>query len=191
MDIRAYAWERRRRIDTKNRRSIFRAAIVFAWAFAPWAGLAGEAKHSVITIEFIETHDRLDPDPKAGISRSVKIEATLSGDGQVHENDVSGFGRGKKHNPGWSENENDEKLGDTSSKVVWRVEGPHKLQRLVVGKQFLTVADVDVGQDGSCSVQIKYLLQKGYSEVIMRRRDNGEFAKFSLPRVLSSSCSIQ
>lgn len=156
------------------------------------AATARDGKETQITINFTETHDRLDPDPRPGITRAVTIEATLSGNGQVHENNSDFVGGGRRHRAnGMRQGENDEKLGDTATKVVWRVDGPHKLQRLLVGKQFIMVAEVEVGDGASCSVDIKYLLQKGYTDVVMKRRDNGEMAKFSLPRVLNSSCSIR
>jgi len=39
-------------------------------------------------------------------------------------------------------------------------------------------------------VQIKYLLQKGYSDIITPRADNGQLAHSSLPKLISAQCSI-
>ena len=184
-----------RRGGPRRRKLALGALLVAAGcALASPAATAGDAKETQITINFVETHDRLDPDPRPGITRSATIEATLSGNGQIHENNADYIkGNAKRNKPGngMRQGENDEKLGDTATRVVWRVDGPHKLQRLLVGKQFIMVAEIEVVQDASCSVEIKYLLQKGYTDVVMRRRDNGELAKFSLPKVLNSSCSIR
>lgn len=161
-----------------------------AWALAPLASLAAPQNETVITIDYQETHDRLDPDPRSGFLRDVEIEATLSPNGGMHDN-FRKVWRGRKHRTEEAEKEHDEKLGDASSRVVWRVEGPHELQRLEVGRQFIVVVNVTIEPDGKCSVDVKYDLQKGYTDVIFRRRSTGELARFSLPKVLSSSCSIK
>ncbi len=52
------------------------------------------------------------------------------------------------------------------------------------------MADIEIFGENSCTVQIKYLLQKGYSDIINPRVDNGELAHFSLPKLVSAQCSI-
>jgi hypothetical protein len=150
---------------------------------------ADETLAAHFTIHFVETHDRLDPDPIAGISRAVTIEAVLTHDGHVHEANTAEVRRGRYF--ATDRGQNDAQLGDTSARAVWRVEGANKLQRLVVGKQFIAIADVEIGKAGTCSVQVKFVLEKGFGDVVMRRRDNGQMARFSQPRVTSASCSIQ
>ena len=186
-----YCGGRGRWVDTMGRISALGGLMLTVWPLTSAVCRAGEPKETVISIDFAESHDRLDPDPRPDILRNVHIEATLSPNGQVHESLVATVGGRKRRMAIMNENEQDAKLGDASPKIVWRVEGPHKLQRLVVGQQFLTMFDVEIGSDAACSVQIKYLQQKGYSGVIMRRSDNGELAHFSLPKVLNSSCSIR
>ena len=56
---------------------------------------------------------------------------------------------------------NSKALGDNSARVVWHVLGPHQLRRIFAGKQYLMLSDIEISGESSCSVQIKYLLQKG------------------------------
>lgn len=53
------------------------------------------------------------------------------------------------------------------------------------------MTDIEISGENSCSVQIKYLLRRGYSGIISKRADNGELAHFSLPKLVSSQCSIR
>ena len=85
----------------------------------------------------------------------------------------------------------DASLGESGSIVSWRVQGPHSLQRIGEGKQFIVIMKFDVGDNKNCTVGVKYLLQKGKTDVIERRDDNGEDARFTLSRVISASCSIE
>ena len=87
--------------------------------------------------------------------------------------------------------QNSEALGDNSARVVWHVLGPRQLRRIFAGRQFLMMMDIEILGENSCSVQIRCLLQKGYTDIITKRADNGEPAHFSLPKVVSSQCSIR
>ncbi len=174
------------------------AVIGFGCLLTPLFIVPGMAGETHITINFTETHDRLGPDPHPGIFHAAVIEATLTADGHVREHNVdsvNSVGRrkvgGNYKGLGMKESENEEKLGNESANVVWHVKGQNKLERLLVGQQFLMMTDIEIGEGSSCTVEIKYLLQKGHSEVIMRRRDTGEMAPFTLPKVVNSSCSIQ
>ena len=153
---------------------------------APPAPLAGPTGDTVIQIDFVETHDRLPPDEWPGIVAKHQIVATLSAGNQVTENNQTIVGRRNFVKQG----QNSESLGDNSAKVVWHVLGPHQLQRIFAGRQYLMMADIDISGQ-SCGVRIKWLLQKGYSDIITRRADNGEFAHFSLPKLVSAQCSIR
>ena len=52
------------------------------------------------------------------------------------------------------------------------------------------ITDIQISGENACSVQIKYLLQKGYGDIVNTRADNGELAHFSLPKVVSAQCTI-
>lgn len=149
---------------------------------------AGSTSETIIEIDFTETHDRLPPDERTGIIGQHTVVATLSADNRVSENNQAIFGRRKRQFA--RQGQNSETLGDNSAKVVRRVLGPHQLRRIFAGRQFLMMTDIEIAGN-SCSVQIKYLLQKGYSDTIGRRADTGELARFSLPKVVSSQYSIR
>ena len=144
---------------------------------------------AVIAIEYVEFHDRLDPDPKANITARHQIVATLAADSHVSERTETLVGRGKRVFA--RQEENSGSLGDNSAWAVWRVLGPHKLERLFAGHGFLLKIDVDVGPGDACSVQVNYLLQNGFTAVMTRRADTGQPARVSLPKVVSAQCSIQ
>jgi hypothetical protein len=163
---------------------------VLAGAFAllpgPVASAASPTGDTVIQIDFTETHDRLPRDERLGIVGQHQIVATLTADNRVSESVRAEFGRRSFVKQG----QNSEALGDNSAKVVWHVLGPHQLRRIFVGRQFLMMTDIEISGENSCSVQIKYLLRKGYGDIINTRADNGELAHFSLPKLVSAQCSI-
>jgi hypothetical protein len=164
-------------------------AILRAYVFlAALMGVPSSAlADTSIRIAFVETHDRKPPDERLGIVRSHEIDATLSGN-HVSENSQS-VGGGRKHR-NVKYGSNSEALGDEKAAVTWRVVGPHALRRFLAGRQFLQVIDVSVRSDGGCDATVRYLLQKGYDDIISRRADNGELAHFTLPTVTSTECKI-
>jgi hypothetical protein len=161
--------------------------IVIAALFCRSVSKAASTGDTVIQIDFVETHDRLTPDERPGISAQHQIVATLSGN-RVSENNQTVINR--RRGALVRQGQNSEALGDNSARAVWRVLGPHALRRIFAGKQYLTMTDVEISGDKACSVQIKYLLQKGYNDIITTRADNGELAHFSLPKLVSAECSI-
>ena len=181
--------------DSRTQSRLGRKATCFLLAGAvaalsgPPAIAAGPTGDTVIQIDFAETHDRLTPDIRPGIVAQHQIVATLSANNQVSESNQTIVGR--RMRTFVKQGQNSEALGDNSARVVWHVLGPHHLRRIFAGKQFLMMADIEISGESSCSVQMRYLLQKGYSEIISKRADNGEFANFSLPKVVSSQCSIR
>ena len=153
----------------------------------PISSRAESTSETVIQIDFVETHDRLAPDERPGIVAQHQIVATLSGN-RVSENNQTVINRRRVALV--RQGQNSEALGDNSARAVWRVLGPHALRRIFAGKQYLTMTDVEISGDKACSVQIKYLLQKGYNDIITTRADNGELAHFSLPKLVSAECTI-
>ncbi len=146
--------------------------------------IARSAGDTVIQIDFVETHDRLTPDVRPGIVAQHQIVATLTADHRVSESNQALVGRRRK-NPDVHPEQNSEALGDNSAQAVWHVLGPHQLRRIFVGGQYLMMADVEIGAGNSCKVQIKYLLQKGYTEIITNRGNNGPLFHSSLPKVIA------
>jgi hypothetical protein len=170
-----------------DKQSFWLIAVMIAALPCPSASKSGSTSDTVIQIDFVETHDRLTPDERPGIVAQHQIVATFSGNRVSEDNQtVINKRRGALIRQG----KNSEALGDNSARAVWHVLGPHSLRRVFVGKQYLTMTDVEVSGDKACSVQIKFFLQKGYSDIITTRADNGELAHFSLPKLVSEECSI-
>jgi hypothetical protein len=170
-----------------TKRTSSRLPLVVVALFCPSAPNAGSTNDTVIQIDFVEIHDRLTPDQRPGIAAQHQIVATLSGS-RVSENNQTVINR--RRGLLVRQGQNSETLGDNSARAVWHVLGPHSLRRIFAGKQYLMMTDIEISGGNACNVQIKYLLQKGYSDIINRRADNGEPAHFSLPRVVSAECSI-
>jgi hypothetical protein len=155
----------------------------------PITSKAQSTGDTVIQVDFVETHDRLAPDERPGIVAQHQIVATLSAGNRVSENNETVINR-RRRGSLVRQGQNSEALGDNSARAVWRVLGPHSLRRIFAGKQYLMVTDIQISGENGCNVQIKYLLQRGYSDIINRRADNGEPAHFSLPKLVSAQCSI-
>ena len=175
-------------MSTTLRRQGFALAASIAALTAESCSPAHAAGDTTIEINFVETHDRLPPDERLGIVGRHQIVATLTADNRVSENNQIVFGRKRAL---VKQGQNSESLGDNSARAVWHVLGPHQLRRIFAGRQHLTMMDVAIGEGNSCSVEIKFLLQKGYSDIVSKRADNGELAHFSLPKLVSSQCSIR
>ncbi len=168
--------------------SVLFAAALVSLLGAP-AFAAGSAGDTVIEIDYIDTRDRLPPYEVRGIVVRNQVVATLSAANRVSEENEHIVQAPKQTFV--TSAHNGATLGDNSARVVWRVLGPHRLRRIFAGQQFIMLTDIEISGERACSVQIKYLLQKGYADMITRRADNGELGHFSLPKVLSSQCSIR
>jgi hypothetical protein len=183
----AEAGPKRRRATRAGTRAL---APLFVVALAVGATAPTSAKaDTLLTIEYVETHDRLDPDPRAGIVVRHEIEATLTADNHVAEREQRQTG-GRKQ-VFFNQLESRGALGDNSAWATWRVLGPHKLERLFAGRGFLLKIDVDIGADNACSVDVAYLLQAGATAMVTRRLDTGDPARISHPKLLSAQCSIR
>jgi len=180
------------KVAGRSRVSAARRALVLvpAAAFPVWAAQPAPAEaDTTLTIEYVETHDRLDPDPKPGITVRHTLEATLSAGNHVVENDRREVGGRKRVFVAHGQNQG--ALGDNTAWATWRVIGPHQLERLFAGHGFLLKIDVETGPADACAVTVAYLLQAGFTSVMSRRADTGEPARISLPKVVSAQCSIR
>jgi hypothetical protein len=166
-------------------------AVAITTLFFPFGSKAESSGDTVIQIDFVETHDRLTPEERPGIVAQHQIVATLAASNQVSENNQTVVGGRRRRGLLIVQGQNSEALGDNSARAAWHVLGPHQLRRIFAGKQYLMLTDVEITGDNACNVQIKYLLQKGYSDIINKRADNGELAHFSLPKLISAQCSIR
>jgi hypothetical protein len=171
------------------------AGVALALALGVGSPRAHAENRTVIRVTVVETKDRLPPDPLPGIERRHDLVATLSGKNQVSEKGdsvrIDAGGAHKRHAPPPLSEENSAVMGDESGRVVWHVLGERKLQRIRVGDQFLTIMNIEIDSENRCQIEVKYLEQKGFTDVVIKRPDNGEMAHFTLPRLVSATCSIE
>lgn len=155
-------------------------------------------KQTVIHVEIDEKHDRLGPEPLQDVEWVHKFTITLTGQNKVTESQVNtpvGTARGPC-NPArcaqlTSTYQRNAALGESDTKVVWQVLGPKKLRRIATGQQFIVMFDIEIDKSDNCHIDAKYLKQSGFVDVVMKRADTGEMTHFTLPRLVSASCSIQ
>jgi hypothetical protein len=171
-----------------SRNFLFLTVVITALS-CPSASKSGSISDTVIQIDFVETHDRLTPDERPGIVAQHQIVATLSAGNRVSEDNETVINR-RRRGSLVKQGENSEALGDNSARAVWHVLGPHSLRRIFAGKQYLMITEIETAGEKECAVQIRYLLQRGYTDIINTRADNGELAHFSLPKLISAQCSI-
>jgi hypothetical protein len=153
---------------------------------------------TVIKAEVEETHDRLTPDQEFGIQWVRVYVISLSGKNNVSETIRSRFMGSssstsrmsiKRHVSRGGEIQRSGLFGENDGQVVWHVVGEHKLQRIAIGKQYLMMMEITI-DGGTCQIDAKFLLQTGYTDVIMRR-GGGEEEHFTLPHVERASCTIE
>jgi hypothetical protein len=156
------------------------------------SGSAQDNKPVMIEATVMSVHDRLPPHEVRGVVVEEHYKVRLTGGSKVEEEwstrpiatnsgaiNIGGFsGTGSSA------------LGEGGQHVVWKVLGAHRLQRVSEGRQFIEILDFEVREPHECSVQAKFSLEKGKTVMIVRRRDNGQFAEFSINRVMSATCSI-
>ena len=149
------------------------------------SGQPAAAHPTVIHATVDETHIRLPPYFLPNIEWIDEYTFTLSGKNHVSEKEIDKA----VHGP-----EIDVERGGSfggSGSVVWHVLSPNKLERIKLGAQFIITMDLEIGEDKSCRIAVKYLLQTGHADVVMMRADNGTMAHFTLPSVKRAACSIE
>jgi hypothetical protein len=155
--------------------------------------LAEDNKPLIIQATVTSVHDRLPPYEVRNIVVEERFRFRLTGGSKVEEEwssrpvasesgaiDIGGFSGARSS-----------ALGEGGQHVAWKVLDAHRLQRISEGMQFIHILDFDIREPHECTLQARYLLEKGKTAMITRRRDNGQFAEFSINRVTSATCSIQ
>jgi hypothetical protein len=170
----------------------------FIVVFCASGALAQSEKKTVIQIKIDEKHDRLTPDLEQDIEWLHQVTITLSGKNAINEVGKNEFLGSPQHpaSPGLqarlaSEFERDSALGQSGGKVVWQVLGPKKLRRIWEGKQMISIYDIEISGANNCRIMVKNLLQKGFPYLIAKRAGTDREEHFSLPRLVSASCSIE
>ena len=156
------------------------------------AALAQDAKPTIIHAKIISTHDRLPPNPILDQVILEEFTFTLSGKNHVEEQHTFGPISDANH-PSLNmlqKGNSRATLGEGGSMITWRVLGPHKLQRIAEGMQFIVIINIDINDARECRIDANYILQKGRKAIIARRIDNGELHEFSLNKVREATCWV-
>jgi hypothetical protein len=145
--------------------------------------------------KIISTHDRLPPAEVRGIIVERDFRIRIFGKNSIDEEwTATALSNANNHhlNLPPQTGHGGRTLGEEDATVVWRVAGPHSLQRISQGKQFAMVLNFDVDdKNRTCKLNAKFALEVGKKSVILRRADNGQLAEFTLDRVLSAACSVE
>jgi hypothetical protein len=154
----------------------------------------GDDAPLVISGKLTSTHDRLAPDPLRNIVIERSFSFTLSGRNNVEEHWTSHVVSNERNpRPGIASTmgAHESALGEEGNAISWRVLGPHQIRRISQGKQFVAVMTLSFNEASrTCKLSAEYFLEKGKSFIIRRRADTGEFANFSLDKVLNTSCVV-
>ena len=169
------------------------ALTAFALLASASDALAEDGKPLVIEARVTSIHDRLPPYEV----RNVVVEETyrfrLMGGANVEEewsNRPVSTEYGAVNLGGFSGTQSSA-LGGAGRRVNWKVLGPHRLRRISEGQRFIEVLDFEIREPHECVLKAKFLLEKGKTAMIARRRDNGQLAEFSINKVTSATCTIQ
>jgi hypothetical protein len=161
-------------------RKIFSLAAI---ALAALAAAGSATAATVIDGGFSESHHRLDCDCRP-VEWTRHFRITLSGKNAVHEEWSAESDRSQSRTV-----EHDMELGKTAGRATWRVVGANRLERILNYPQHQTIM-VIVTHGRSCDLQVEYRLKPGYSDMLAKRADNGQWAHYSLPQVQAPTCEI-
>jgi hypothetical protein len=160
--------------------------------------LAQDQKSTIIRVQITEVHDRLTPDSETDIKWTHDFVITMSGKNSIAESQTNTFAGSPQH-PATrrrvsnltSQSDRETTLGRQEGKATWQVLGPKKLRRIWAGQQFIMLWEIEIGDNNNCSIDAKYLLQKGFPDTIGPRAGTGTMEHFSIQRIQSATCSIQ
>jgi flagellin-like hook-associated protein FlgL len=149
-------------------------------------------KATVIRGEIVEVHDRLPPAELLGVTHKHEFTFTLSGKNAVSETWANSYQKKDGSFQVMTTGANAVTLGDEhNEKVVWKVLGDRQLRRIGVGIQTINVTTITIDKDNHCKLDVRYLLQKGFTDIIAKREDNGQMAHFGLPHLVSAACTVE
>jgi hypothetical protein len=168
-----------------------------AFIFLVFFGAAAYAQaRSPVTIQgkILSVRDRLPPDELRGIVVEAGFKFTLSGANNVEESWSRVAVRNERApqlNLSGPDQTAKSSLGESGARLSWRVQGEHSLERISAGKQYIFMMNIEIDKNKNCHLSARMLLQKGATFSVARRFDNGEDARFTLPHILSATCSIE
>jgi hypothetical protein len=157
---------------------------------------AQTGKPTTIHVVVDETHDRITPEGNFAIEKLHEGNFVLIGKTAREVWTNTNVGNGSTEHthadPGAERNTALGEMKDAGlGQIVWHVLGGHKLQRIQSGKQLLQIWNIDIDDNRNCRLEVKYLLQKGFDFQIGYRAGTHELARFTAPKVVKASCTIE
>jgi hypothetical protein len=144
-----------------------------------------DAQDKVTTIRgsFTETHTLLECDCNP-IIWTQNFVITLSGKNHIREQ-----WDGRNSNNLTSSAQHSSDLGEARGSAVWRVAGPSRLEKTVTYRQHIQKMTITTAGN-QCTLDVRFTLKTGFTDMYVPRADTGEMAHFTLPRTTQTSCEI-
>ncbi len=140
-------------------------------------------KATTIRGSFTETHTMLECDCNPLIWTQSFV-VTLSGKNHIHE-DWDGRNNNNLRTSGQHESD----LGEARGSAIWRVAGPNRLEKTVTFRQHIQKMTITTAGN-QCTLDVRFTLKPGFTDMYVPRADTGEMTHFTLPRTLQTSCEI-
>ncbi len=163
-------------------RPILKASVL---AVALLATAPAHAQDVVFDLDMLFQYDRLTPDFYPGINNRVRMSVTLSGKNTVR------VARYRRVGPFVEDISNQATLGQEGQRGSWRVVNASTIRGTLNFPNSTRVTTLTTTGGNSCSVQVVDQLKPGFRDFVFRRMDGGGMAKFSQPRLVSSSCTVR
>lgn len=138
---------------------------------------------TVIHGRFVEQHYLMETEEPA-IIWTNDFTLTLSGKGDIHEDwsshNTKNFQKTGSH---------EYSLGAPAGSVTWHVIDANTLRKTITFRQHVQTMTITTS-DGKCSLEVKFGLKPGFSDMFAPKADSGEWVHFSLPKTLEAFCTI-
>jgi hypothetical protein len=140
-------------------------------------------KATTVRGSYTETHTRLECDCNPTIW-TQNFVITLSGKNHIREDWDS---RNNNNLTRTAQHESD--LGQARGSAIWRVAGPNRLEKTVAFRQHIQKMTITTAGN-QCTLDVRFTLKPGFTDMYVPRADTGEWAHFTLPRTTQTSCEI-
>jgi hypothetical protein len=142
-----------------------------------------QERATTIRGSFTETHTLLQCDCNP-IMWTRNFVITLSGKNNIREE-----WDGRNNNNLRTTDQHQSDLGAARGSAIWRVAGPNRLEKTVVFKQHIQKMTITTAGN-QCTLDVRFALKPGFTDMYVPRTDTGEMSHFTLPRTTQTSCEI-
>lgn len=138
-----------------------------------------------IEISYTSVLDRVSPDPRDGITAQVKFTILLHEGGKVEERREARVGQTHRSD------EEERRLGPSTGRVEWRVEGKDRLTRTTDYPTHRRIIEIRLTGPTSCAVEVTYPLKPGATQYIYQQPKRGEPHIAKMIRAADFTCTIK